>query len=103
MDLLSIASLTELLTLFLAMFTGGNRAKLPSSRWHRRGRLIQEVFRQLLPLCNRRYLSNLQQRNMGTWYTLLQNDIFVLSSFLYNNIWKIRRETTVGKTWDDSA
>ena len=29
---------------FSSLITGGNRAKLPSSRWHRRGRSLREVF-----------------------------------------------------------
>ena len=40
-------------------FTGGNRAKLPSSRWRRRGRSL------------------LQQRSTEAWYTLYQNDRLV--------------------------
>ena len=43
------------------IFTGGNRAKLPSSRWRRRGRSLREVFAclrlfattDLSQICNR--------------------------------------------------
>ena len=51
--------------------TGGNRTKLPSSRWHRRS------FCLLVLLCDHRSLSNLQQRNTEAWYTLHQNDRLV--------------------------
>ena len=78
-------------------FTGGNRAKLPSSRWRRRGRSLREVFAcsrlfatiDLFQICNR------VTRWHGTPCTKT-TDAYPFS-FLYNNLRKIRRETTVGE------
>ena len=77
--------------------TGGNRAKLPSSRWRLRGRSLQEVF-----ACSLRFATtDLSQicyrvtRGHGTPCTKT-TDSYPFS-FLYNNLRKIRRETTVGE------
>ena len=53
--------ITISLVSFASHITGGNRAKLPSSRWHRRGRSLREVFAcsclfattDLSQICNR--------------------------------------------------
>ena len=77
--------------------TGGNRTKLPSSRWRRRGRSLREVF-----ACSCFFattdLSQIYHRETwrhGTPCTKTTDSC--LFWFLYNNPRKIRRETTVGK------
>ena len=77
--------------------TGGNRAKLWSSRWHRRGRSLREVF-----ACSRLFATTdlSQICNRITWGhgtpCTKTTDSYPLW-FLYNNLRKIRRETTVGE------
>ena len=81
----------------MVVFTGGNRTKLPSPRWRRRGRSLREVFAcscffattDLAQICNR------ETRRYGTSCTKTTDSY--LFSFLYNDPRKIRRETTVGK------
>ena len=77
------------------MTTGGNRAKLPSSRW--RGRSLQEVV-----ACSRLFattdLSQIYNREtQGLDTPCAKTTDWYLFKFLYNNPRKIRRETTVGK------
>ena len=78
-------------------FTGGNRAKLPSSRWRRRGRSLREVFAcsRLFATSDLSQICNRVTRGHGTPCTKT-TDAYPLS-FLYNNPRKIRRETTVGE------
>ena len=77
--------------------TEGNRMKLPSSRWRRRGRSLREVF-----ACSCFFATtdlsqnyNRETRRHGTPCTKATDSY--LFSFLYNDPRKIRRETTVGK------
>ena len=78
-------------------FTGGNRTKLPSSRWRRRGRSLREVFACscFFATTDLSQIYNRETRRHGTPCTKSTNSY--LFSFLYNNPRKIRRETTVGK------
>ena len=77
--------------------TGGNRAKLPSSRWRRRGRSLREVFAcsRLFATIDLSQICNRVTRGHGTPCTKT-TDAYPFS-FLYNNLRKIRRETTVGE------
>ena len=77
--------------------TGGNRTKLPSSRWRRRGRSLREVFAcsRLFATTDLSQIYNREARRHGTPCTKTTDSY--LFSFLYNNPRKIRRETTVGK------
>ena len=77
-------------------FTGGNRAKLPSSRWRRRGRSLREVFvcSRLFATTDLSQIYNREARRHGTHCTKT-TDSYPFSS-LYNNPRNIRRETTVG-------
>ena len=81
----------------IAMITGGNRTKLPSSRWHRRGRSLREVFACscFFATTNLSQIYNRETRMHGTPCTETTDSY--LFSFLYNDPRKIRRETTVGK------
>ena len=81
----------------IARFTGGNRTKLPSSRWRRRGRSRREVFACLCfsATTDPSQIYNREKRRHGTPCTKTTDSY--LFSFLYNNPRKIRRETTVGK------
>ena len=77
--------------------TGGNRAKLPSSIWRRRGRSLREVFAcsRLFATTDLSQICNRVTRGHGTpWTKATESYPF---SFLYNNLRKIRRETTVGE------
>ena len=78
-------------------YTGGNRAKLPSSRWRRRGRSLREVFAssRLFATTDLSQICNRVTRGHGTPCTKT-TDSYPFS-FLYNNLRKIRRETTVGE------
>ena len=78
-------------------FTGGNRAKLPSSRWRRRGRSLREVFAcsRLIATTDLSQICNRVTRGHGTSCTKT-TDPYPFS-FLYNCLRKIRRETTVGE------
>ena len=75
--------------------TGGNRAKLPSSRWRRRGRSLREVFAcpRLFATTDLSQICNRVTRGHGTPCTKTTNSYPF--SFLYNNLRKIRHETTV--------
>ena len=77
--------------------TGGNRTKLPSSRWLRRGRSLREVFACscFLATTDLAQICNTETRRHCTRCTKT-TDSYLLS-FLYNDPRKIRRETTVGK------
>ena len=78
-------------------FTGGNRAKLPSSRWRRRGRSLRQVFAcsRLFGTTDHSQICNRVTRGHVTPCTKT-TDSYPFS-FLYNNLRKIRRETTVGE------
>ena len=78
-------------------FTGGNRTKLPSSRWRRRGRSLREVFACscIFETTDLSQIYTRQTRRHGTPCTKTTDSY--LFSFVYNNPRKIRRETTVGK------
>ena len=84
-------------SILLFIFTGGNRTKLPSSRWRRRGRSLREVFARslLFATTDLSQIYNREARRHGTPCTKTTDSY--LFSFLYNNPRKIRRETTVGK------
>ena len=77
--------------------TGGNRTKLPSSRWRRRSRSLREVFPSscFFATTDLSQIYNRETQRHGTPCTKTINSY--LFSFLYNNPRKIRRETTVGK------
>ena len=77
--------------------TGGNRTKLPSSRWRRRGRSLREVFACscFFATTDLSQIYNRETWRYGTPCTKT-SDSYIFS-FLYNNPRKIRRETTVGK------
>ena len=77
--------------------TGGNRTKLPSSRWRRRGHSLREVFACscLFATTDLSQIYNRETRRHGTPCTKTTDSY--LFSFLYNDPRKIRRETTVGK------
>ena len=77
--------------------TGGNRTKLPSSRWRRRGRSLREVFACscFFATTDLSQIYNRETRRHGTPCTKTTDSY--LFSFLYNDPRKIRRETTVGK------
>ena len=77
--------------------TGGNRTKLPSSRWRRRGRSLREVFACscFFATIDLSQIYNGEARRHGTPCTKTTDPY--LFSFLYNDPRKIRRETTVGK------
>ena len=87
----------QLITERFTIFTGGNRTKLPSSRWRRRGRSLREVFAcsRLFATTDLSQIYNRDARRHGTPCTKTTDSY--LFSFLYNNPRKIRRETTVGK------
>ena len=78
-------------------YTGGNRTKLPSSRWRRRGRSLREVFACscFFATTDLSQIYNRETRRHGTPCTKTTDSY--LFSFLYNDPRKIRRETTVGK------
>ena len=80
----------------LPQCTGGNRAKLPSPRWCRRGRSLREVFAcsRLFATTDLSQIYNREARRHGTPCTKT-TDSYPFS-FLYNNPRKIRRETTLG-------
>ena len=72
--------------------TGGNRAKLPSWRWRRRGRSLREVF-----ACSRLFATtNLSQicYRVTRWHgsPCTKTTDSHPFSFLYNNLRKIRRK-----------
>ena len=77
--------------------TGGNRTKLPSSRWRRHDRSLREVFACscFFATTDLSQIYNRETRRHGTPCTKSTDSY--LFSFLYNNPRKIRRETTVGK------
>ena len=78
-------------------FTGGNRMKLPSWRWRRRGRSLREVFACscFFATTDLSQIYNRETRRHGTPCTKTTDSY--LFSFLYNDPRNIRRETTVGK------
>ena len=80
-----------------ASYTGGNRAKLPSSRWRQRGRSLREVFAcsRLFATTDLSQIFYIVTRGHGTPCT--KTTYSYPFSFLYNNLRKIRRETTVGE------
>ena len=80
-----------------AILTVGNRTKLPSSRWRRRGRSLREVFAysRHFATTDLSQIYNRESRRHGTPCTKTTDSY--LFSFLYNSPRKIRRETTVGK------
>ena len=77
--------------------TGGNRTKLPSSRWRRRGRSLREVFTCscLFATTDLSQIYNRETQRHCTPCTKTTDSY--LFSFWYNDPRKIRRETTVGK------
>ena len=88
---------------YYSIFTGGNRAKLPSSRWHRRGRSLREVF-----ACSRFFATtDLSQicsrvtRENGTPCAKTTDSYAV--SFPYNSLRQIHHETTVGEKPADGS
>ena len=82
---------------YLRISTGGNRTKLPSSRWRRRGRSLREVFACLcfLATTDLSQIYNRDTRRHESPCTKTTDSY--LFSLLYNDPRKIRRETTVGK------
>ena len=72
------------------LFTGGNRTKLPSSRWRRRGRSLQEVFACscFFATTDISQIYNRETRRHDT--PCFKTTDSYLFSFLYNNPRKIR-------------
>ena len=77
--------------------TGGNRAKLPSWRWRRRGRSLREVFARSRFFATTDLSLIYNRETWGHGTPCAKTTDSYRFSFMSNNPRKIRRETTVGE------